>query len=60
LQVYRDIFASPDVILQPRPYSRRLNNILEKYLQEAIYGKLSPAAAIKGAAQELKALGTID
>jgi len=60
LQVYRDIFASPDVILEPRPYSRRLNNILEKYLQEAIYGKLSPEAAIKGAAQELKALGTID
>ena len=37
LRVY-NIFSSPEVVLQPRPKSRKFNNILEKHLLNALYG----------------------
>jgi len=54
LKVYQEIFAAPDVILKARPLSRQINNVLEKYLQEVLYGRISPAAAISGAVAELR------
>jgi multiple sugar transport system substrate-binding protein len=54
LQVYRWTFAQKDMVIRPRPHSRRINNVLEKYLQEALYGRLTAAAALAGAMAELK------
>jgi ABC-type glycerol-3-phosphate transport system substrate-binding protein len=54
LQVYRDTFAQKDMVIRPRPNSRLINNVLEKYLQEALNGRLTPEAALTGALQELK------
>jgi multiple sugar transport system substrate-binding protein len=54
LQVYHDTFAQKDMIIRPRPHNRRINNVLEKYLQEALYGRMTPEAALTGAIQELK------
>jgi multiple sugar transport system substrate-binding protein len=54
LQVYRWTFAQKDMVIRPRPHSRRINNVLEKYLQEALYGRLTPAAALTAAMAELK------
>ncbi|MGQ9921863.1 MAG: extracellular solute-binding protein [Desulfobacca sp.] len=52
--VYEQIFASPTVILQPRPYNRKLNEILEKHLQDALFGCRTPAQAMQAAAEELR------
>jgi ABC-type glycerol-3-phosphate transport system substrate-binding protein len=60
LQVYQETFASPDMVLRPRPFSRRINNVLEKYLQEALYGRRTPAAATQAALKELKETDTTD
>ncbi len=54
LQVYQDTFAQKDMMMRPRPHSRRINNVLEKYLQEALYGRMTPEAALAGAIPELK------
>ena len=54
LQVYRWTFAQKDMVIRPRPHSRRVNNVLEKYLQEALYGRQTPEAALAGALAELK------
>jgi multiple sugar transport system substrate-binding protein len=54
LQVYRQTFAQKDMVIRPRPHSRRINNVLEKYLQEALYGRLTPEAALAAALAELK------
>ncbi len=54
LRVYENIFASPTVTLQPRPHSRKLNEILEKHLQDALFGRRTPVQAIQAAAEELK------
>ncbi|MFZ5449303.1 MAG: extracellular solute-binding protein [Thermodesulfobacteriota bacterium] len=54
LQVYNDTFAQKDVVILPRPHNRLINNVLEKYLQEALYGRTTPEAALTGAIQELK------
>jgi len=54
LQVYRDTFAQEDMVIRPRPHSRRINTILEKYLQEALYGRLTPEAALERALGEIK------
>jgi ABC-type glycerol-3-phosphate transport system substrate-binding protein len=54
LQVYRDTFAQKDMVIRPRPHSRLINRVLEKYLQEALYGRLTPEAALDGALGELK------
>jgi ABC-type glycerol-3-phosphate transport system substrate-binding protein len=54
LQVYHDTFAQKDMVIRPRPHSRRINNVLEKYLQEALHGRMTPEAALTGAIEELK------
>ncbi len=57
LQVYQETFASADMVLWPRPSSRRVNNVLEKYLVEALYGQRSPEAALEAAVNDLKESG---
>lgn len=54
LQVYRWTFGQKDMVIRARPHSRRINNVLEKGLQEALYGRMTPEAAVDGAIQELK------
>jgi hypothetical protein len=54
LQVYNDAFAQKDMVMRPRPHSRRINNVLEKVLDEALYGRQTPEAALAGAIAELK------
>jgi ABC-type glycerol-3-phosphate transport system substrate-binding protein len=60
LRVYNNIFSSPEVVLQPRPKSRKLNNILEKHLLDALYGRATPAGAIQAAANELRQINSWD
>ncbi len=56
LQVYRWTFAQKDMVIRARPHNRRINNVLEKYLQEALYGQRTPEAALATALSELKDL----
>ena len=42
------------MVIRPRPHSRRINSVLEKYLLEALYGRLTPEAALAGALADLK------
>ena len=44
------------MVIRARPHNRRINNTLEKYLQEALYGLRTPEAALNGALAELKDL----
>ena len=54
LQVYNDTFAQKDMVIRPRPHSRRINNVLEKVLDEVLYGRQTPEAALAWAIAELK------
>jgi multiple sugar transport system substrate-binding protein len=54
LQVYNDTFGQKDMVMRPRPHSRRINNVLEKVLAEALYGRQTPEAALAWAIAELK------
>jgi multiple sugar transport system substrate-binding protein len=60
LQVYNDAFDQKDMILRPRPHSRRINNVLEKVLDEVLYGRQTPEAALAWAIAELKKDQTFD
>ncbi len=60
LQVYHDTFAQKDMVMRPRPHSRRINNVLEKVMNEALYGRQTPEAALAGAIAELKKDQTLD
>jgi ABC-type glycerol-3-phosphate transport system substrate-binding protein len=60
LQVYNDTFDQKDMILRPRPHSRRINNVLEKVLDEVLYGRQTPEAALAWAIAELKKDQTFD
>jgi multiple sugar transport system substrate-binding protein len=60
LQVYRWTFAQKDMVIRARPHSRRINNVLEKYLGEALYGKSSAETALAGALGELKDLTVME
>jgi ABC-type glycerol-3-phosphate transport system substrate-binding protein len=60
LRVYENIFSAAEVILQPRPKSRRLNNILEKNLLDALFGRTTPSGAIQAAANELRQITSWD
>lgn len=60
LRVYANIFSSPEVILQPRPKSRKFNNILESHLLDALYGRTTPGGAIQAAATELRQITSWD
>ncbi len=59
-RVYEQVFGSPTVVLQPRPYSRRFNDILEKHLQNALFGRQTPAQAIQAVAAELQRHGSVE
>jgi multiple sugar transport system substrate-binding protein len=54
LQVYQDTFAQKDMVMLPRPLNRRINNVLEKVMEEALYGRQTPEAALAGAIADLK------
>jgi ABC-type glycerol-3-phosphate transport system substrate-binding protein len=56
LMVYHDAFAAPDMVLRPRPYNRRVNNVLEKHLVEVLISKskLRPEEALDAALKELQ------
>ena len=60
LQVYQDTFAQKDMVMRPRPHSRRINNVLEKVMNEALYGRQTPEAALAGGIAELKKEPTLD
>jgi ABC-type glycerol-3-phosphate transport system substrate-binding protein len=60
LRVYENIFSSSEVVLQPRPKSRKFNNILEKHLLDALYGRATASGAIQAAAAELGQIATWD
>jgi ABC-type glycerol-3-phosphate transport system substrate-binding protein len=60
LRIYDKIFSSPEVVLQPRPKSRKFNNILEKHLLDALYGRTTPHGAIQAAASELRQIPALD
>jgi multiple sugar transport system substrate-binding protein len=60
LQVYNDTFAQKDMVMRPRPHSRRINNVLEKALDAALYGRQTPEAALAGAIADLKKDQTSD
>jgi hypothetical protein len=48
------------MLMRPRPHSRRINNVLEKVLDEALYGRQTPEAALAGGIAELKKEPTLD
>jgi ABC-type glycerol-3-phosphate transport system substrate-binding protein len=54
LMVYHDAFASPDMVLKPRPYNRRVNNVLEKHLVEVLVSQRRPEEALASALKELQ------
>ncbi len=57
LKVYNNVFALTDMELKTRPFNRVINNTLEKYFSEVIYGRRSPEDAVQTAIVELKNLG---
>jgi ABC-type glycerol-3-phosphate transport system substrate-binding protein len=54
LEVYHNTFAQKDMVIRSRPHNRVINNVLGKYLQEALSGRLTPEAAFAGAIVDLK------
>ncbi|MEJ2070848.1 MAG: extracellular solute-binding protein, partial [Syntrophobacterales bacterium] len=54
LKVYDNAFAVKDMRLKPRPYSRHVNNILEKNLVEVLLSERPPAEALDEALKELQ------
>jgi multiple sugar transport system substrate-binding protein len=55
-RVYKWTFGQEDMVIRARPHNRRINNVLEKYLQEALYGLRTPESALDGALADLKDL----
>ena len=60
LQVYQDTFAQKDMVMRPRPHSRRINNVLEKVMNEGLFGRQTPEAALAAGIAELKKDQTLD
>jgi ABC-type glycerol-3-phosphate transport system substrate-binding protein len=54
LQMYHNTFGQKDMVMRPRPHSRRINNVLEKVLEEVLHGRQTPDAALTLAITELK------
>jgi ABC-type glycerol-3-phosphate transport system substrate-binding protein len=54
LRVYNDVFATPDMVIRTRSFNRQLNNAMDKYVQQALYGQKTPEAALRGLLQEIK------
>jgi hypothetical protein len=42
-----------------RPPRQRVNEVLGKYLEEALYGRQTPETALQGALQELERLTAV-
>lgn len=55
-RVYKWTFGQKDMVIRARPHNRRINNTLEKYLQEALYGLRTAESALDGSLAELKDL----
>jgi ABC-type glycerol-3-phosphate transport system substrate-binding protein len=55
-RVYKWTFGQKDMVIRARPHDRRINNVLEKYVQEALYGLKTPEATLDAALAELKDL----
>jgi multiple sugar transport system substrate-binding protein len=60
LQIYHDTFGQKDMVMRPRPHSRRINTVLEKVMDEALYGRQTPEAALARAIADLKKDQTSD
>ncbi len=58
LEVYDNVFDVKGVRLKPRPYSRRINNILEKHLVEVLLSDHDPKEALQAALQDLQSPGS--
>ena len=54
VKVYHDVFGVKDMRLRPRPYSRHVNNILEKHLVGVLLGERQPVEALEAALKELQ------
>ena len=59
LEAYNNAFAMADLVLQVRPPRQRVNEVLGKYVEEALYGRQTPEAALQGALQELERLTVV-
>jgi ABC-type glycerol-3-phosphate transport system substrate-binding protein len=57
LKVYDNAFNAKDMRLRPRPYSRLVNNTLEKHLVEVLLSERPPAEALDTALKELQGYG---
>ena len=57
LKVYDNAFNAKDMRLRPRPYSRLVNNTLEKHLVEVLLSERPPAEALDAALKELQGYG---
>jgi ABC-type glycerol-3-phosphate transport system substrate-binding protein len=55
-RVYKYTFGQKDMVIRARPHNRRINNTLERYLQEALYGLRTPESALDSALADLKDL----
>jgi multiple sugar transport system substrate-binding protein len=58
-QVYDQAFAAEDMRLRPRPYSRRVNNVLEQHLVKVLLGERPPEEALDAALEELHSSGPL-
>jgi len=59
MQVYNQAFAEEDMRLRSRPYSRRVNNVLEKHLVRVLFREVQPEQALLAALKELQSPGSI-
>ncbi len=59
MQVYDQAFAEEDMRLRSRPYSRRVNNVLEKHLVRVLFREIQPEEALLAALKELQSPGPI-
>ena len=59
MQVYNQAFAEEDMRLRSRPYSRRVNNVLEKHLVRVLFREVQPEEALTAALKELQSPGPI-
>jgi ABC-type glycerol-3-phosphate transport system substrate-binding protein len=59
MQVYNQAFAEEDMRLRSRPYSRRVNNVLEKHLVKVLFREVQPEEALLAALKELQSPGPI-
>jgi len=59
MKVYDNAFAMKDMRLRPRPYSRHVNNVMEKHLVGVLLGECQPVEALEAALKELQGSGPI-